>query len=92
MLADSDTDGIDRPVLPAGIDRVDLVLSTAATAGNLGWITGILRPFGHLSAVDLTGPIDTGLLMPKSLSLHTEMVFSQITNSGDIAAITLVEP
>jgi zinc-binding alcohol dehydrogenase family protein len=70
----------------AGIDRVDLVLSTAATAGNLGWITGILRPFGHLSAVDLAAPIDTGLLMPKSLSLHTEMVFSQITHGGDIAS------
>jgi NADPH:quinone reductase len=70
----------------AGIDRVDLVLSTAATADNLGWITGILRPFGHLSAVDLAGPIDTGLLMPKSVSLHTEMVFSQITNGGDIAS------
>ena len=57
------------------IDRVELVLSTAATAGNLGWITAILRPFGHLSAVDLAGPIDTGLLTPKSISLHTEMVF-----------------
>ena len=69
----------------AGIERVDLVLSTAATAGNLGWITAILRPFGHLSAVDLGGPIDTGLLTPKSVSLHTEMVFSQITYGGDIA-------
>lgn len=70
----------------AGIDRVDLVLSTAATADNLGTITGILRPFGHLSAVDLSGPIDTGLLTPKSLSLHAEMVFSQIMNGGDIAS------
>jgi zinc-binding alcohol dehydrogenase family protein len=70
----------------AGIGRVDLVLSTAATAGNLGWITGILRPFGHLSAVDLAGPVDAGLLMAKSVSLHTEMVFSQITYGGDIAS------
>jgi NADPH:quinone reductase len=55
-------------------------------AGHLGWITGILRPFGHLSPVDLAGPIDTGLLMPKSVSLHTEIVFSQITYGGDIAS------
>ena len=62
------------------------MLSTAATARNLGWITGILRPFGHLATVDLAGPIDTSLLMPKPVSLHTEMVFSQITYGGDIAS------
>jgi NADPH2:quinone reductase len=74
-----------RQLAGAGIDRVDLVLSTAATAGNLGWLTGILRPFGHLSVVD-SGPVDASLLMAKSVSLHTEMVFSQITYGGDIAS------
>jgi zinc-binding alcohol dehydrogenase family protein len=70
----------------AGIGQVDLVLSTAATAAGIGWIAGILRPFGHLSAVDLGGTLDTGPLMAKSVSLHTEMVFSQITNGAGAAS------
>lgn len=67
----------------AGIDHVDLVLSTAGTADNLGWIAEVLRPFGHLSAVDLAGPLDPMPLAAKSLSLHTEMVFSRITAGID---------
>ncbi|WP_431875723.1 alcohol dehydrogenase catalytic domain-containing protein [Amycolatopsis sacchari] len=69
----------------AGIDRIDLVLSTAGTAGNVGWIAEILRPFGHLAAVDLSGPFELGPLVGKSVSLHTENVFSKITAGGDIA-------
>lgn len=67
----------------AGIDHVDLVLSTAGTTASLGWIARVLRPFGHLSAIDLTGPVSSELLMPKSLSLHAEMVFSRITHCAD---------
>ncbi|WP_305788289.1 alcohol dehydrogenase catalytic domain-containing protein [Symbioplanes lichenis] len=70
----------------AGVDRVDLVLSTAGTAGNLGWIAEILRPFGHLAAVDLAGPLDLGPLTAKSVSLHTETVFSRILAGGDVAS------
>ncbi|GAB7046776.1 zinc-binding dehydrogenase [Catenuloplanes indicus] len=70
----------------AGLDRVDLVLSTAGTAHNLGWIAAALRPFGHLAAVDLNGPVDLGPLIDRSVSLHTETVFSRITAGGDAAA------
>ncbi|MFJ1758695.1 alcohol dehydrogenase catalytic domain-containing protein [Amycolatopsis sp. NPDC088138] len=69
----------------AGIGHVDLVLSTAGTSGHLGAIVEVLRPFGHLAAVDVTGPLDLGAFTGKSLSLHTEMVFSRITAGGDVA-------
>lgn len=71
----------------AGIDRVDMVLSTAGTTANLGWIAEALRPFGHLSAIDLGRPVDTGPLMRKSLSLHAEMVFSRIADGGSQATM-----
>jgi NADPH:quinone reductase-like Zn-dependent oxidoreductase len=69
----------------AGLDRVDLVLSTAGTADNIGWIAEILRPFGHLAAVDLSCPLHLDPLIGESVSLHTETVLSRITGSGDIA-------
>lgn len=67
----------------AGIHQVDMVLSTAATATNLAWIGALLRPFGHLSAVDLSAPLDLAPLIQKSVSLHTETVFSQIGGNTD---------
>ncbi|MDQ0778959.1 NADPH2:quinone reductase [Streptomyces aurantiacus] len=69
----------------AGVDRIDLVLSTSGTIGNVGWIAEILRPFGHLAVIDLNSPLDLGPLAGKSVSLHTETVFSRITAGGDIA-------
>jgi len=68
----------------AGVHPVDLVLSTSGTTGNVGWIAEILRPFGHLAAIDLNGPLDLGPLVGKSVSLHTETVFSKIMAGGDI--------
>ncbi|VVJ21950.1 Bifunctional protein: zinc-containing alcohol dehydrogenase / quinone oxidoreductase (NADPH:quinone reductase) (EC / Similar to arginate lyase [Amycolatopsis camponoti] len=70
----------------AGIDHVDLVFSTAGTSGHLGAIVEVLRPFGHLAAVDLAGPFDTAAFTGKSLSLHSEMVFSKIVAGGDVAS------
>lgn len=70
----------------AGVDQIDLVLSTAGTAGNVGWIAETLRPFGHLAATDLNGPIELGPLVATSVSLHTETVFSKITAGFDVAS------
>jgi NADPH2:quinone reductase len=68
----------------AGVDRIDLVLSTKGTAANVGWIAEVLRPFGHLAATDLTGATDLEPLIQKSVSLHTEMVFSRVTTGHDV--------
>ncbi|MFD4402366.1 zinc-binding dehydrogenase [Nocardia sp. NPDC058499] len=70
----------------AGIDHVDLVFSTSGTSGHLGAIVEVLRPFGHLASTDLTGPFDPGALTGKSLSLHSEMVFSKIVAGSDVGS------
>jgi zinc-binding alcohol dehydrogenase family protein len=67
----------------AGIRSVDMVLSTAGTTKNLPWIGKVLRPFGHLSTIDLGVALDLAPLTQKSVSLHTEMVFSHISGGGD---------
>src|ERR1700730_1468654 len=68
----------------AGIRHVDMVVSTAKTSEHLGWITKVLRPFGHLSVVDFAPSLDANTLMMKSLSLHLEMVFSRILHGSDV--------
>ena len=62
----------------ADIADVDMVLSTAATADNIGWIAKLLRPFGHLSVVDGVARHRRSPLMAKSASLHTEMIFARL--------------
>ena len=74
---------IEDQLASAHIPQIDMVLSTAKTADNLGWIVKLLRPFGHLSVVDLSPSIDANALMLKSASLHMEMVFSKILNGRD---------
>jgi zinc-binding alcohol dehydrogenase family protein len=85
------TKNIEEQLAAAQITTVDLILSTAKTSENLGWIAKILRPFGHLSVIDLSPSLDANALMLKSASLHLEMVFSKILHGyevesqGDIA-------
>jgi NADPH2:quinone reductase len=62
----------------AGIPSLDLVLSTAKTGEQIGWIARALRPFGHLSVVDAGPSLDVSPLMMKAASIHLEMVFSRI--------------
>lgn len=66
-----------------GIQQVDMVLSTAGTSDNVPWMGALLRPFGHLATIDLGAPLDLAPLTQKSVSLHTEMVFSQISGGAD---------
>ncbi|WP_371409870.1 zinc-binding dehydrogenase [Micromonospora zamorensis] len=68
----------------AGVDRIDLVLSTKGTAANIGWIADVLRPFGHVATTDLTGTTDIEPLIQKSVSLHVEMVFSRVIAGHDL--------
>jgi NADPH2:quinone reductase len=67
----------------AGFEYVDMVLSTAATAYDLPQIAAVLRPFGHVSTVDVGAPLDLAPLVQRSASLHTEMVFSQVASGAD---------
>ncbi|MCB1470755.1 MAG: zinc-binding alcohol dehydrogenase family protein [Rhizobiaceae bacterium] len=70
----------------SGVDQVDMVFSTAGTARNLSWIAKLLRPFGHLSAIDIAPPFDASPIVSKSISLHTEMVFAKVISGFDLAS------
>jgi len=76
------TGDIPAQLAEAGVPHVDMVLSTAASARHLSWIPKVLRPFGHLSVVDGVPALDVGALAGRSLSLHTEMVFSRIVHGA----------
>jgi NADPH:quinone reductase len=71
-------DDVAAQLASADIPNVDMVLSTAKSADNIGWIAKLLRPFGHLSVVDGSPVLDASALMPKAASLHTEMIFSKM--------------
>jgi zinc-binding alcohol dehydrogenase family protein len=62
----------------SGQKHVDMVLSTAGSAENIGRIAQILRPFGQVSIIDAILAFDASLLAPRSITLHTEMIFSRI--------------
>jgi NADPH2:quinone reductase len=85
LVVDHTHDVIEQ-LAAAGVDRVDMVLSTAASAENIGWIAQLLRPYGHISIVDGAPTLDLGALMSKSASLHTEMVFSKVASGGDLGS------
>jgi NADPH2:quinone reductase len=70
----------------AGVDHIDMVLSTSGTTDNVGWLVEVLRPFGHLAVIDVNGVLDLGPLVGKSISVHTETVFSRVMAGGDIAS------
>lgn len=82
LVVDHSRDVADQ-LSTAGIDQVNMVLSTAGTAENLRWIAELLRPFGHLSAVDIAPPFDASPIVSKSISLHTEMVFARVGGNFD---------
>lgn len=71
------TKDIEKQLNSTGIQHIDMVLSTANTADNLGWIAKLLRPFGHVCVVDVASPLDASVLLQKSASLHMEIVFSR---------------
>ncbi len=85
LVVDHTQDVIEQ-LAESGVSQIDMVLSTAGSAGNLGWIAELLSPYGHVSIVDGGGPLDLGPLMEKSVSLHTEMVFSKVKNGGDLGS------
>jgi len=85
LVVDHSEDVVDQ-ITAAGIHHVDMVVSTAGTAENLDWIASLLRPFGHLSAVDIGSPLDLSPIVSRSVTLHTEMVFAKVINGFDLGS------
>jgi zinc-binding alcohol dehydrogenase family protein len=73
---------IPEQLAAANIPHVDMVLSLSHSGDNIEWIAKVLRPFGHLSVVDMSPGLNPSLLMMKALSLHTEMVFTRIMHDS----------
>ncbi|MEU9336482.1 zinc-binding alcohol dehydrogenase family protein [Streptomyces sp. NPDC048290] len=68
---------------PGGLDHV---FSTAGTDRNLRAYAEMLKPFGHLVAIDDFGPVEIGLLKPKSISFHWELMFTRsLHRTADMA-------
>jgi NADPH2:quinone reductase len=78
------TQDIAQQLEASGQRHVDMVLSTAGSAENIGRIAQILRPFGQVSIIDAIAAFDAGLLAPRSITLHTEMIFSRILAGYDL--------
>jgi NADPH:quinone reductase-like Zn-dependent oxidoreductase len=79
------SDDVAAQLAAANIRAIDMVLSTAGTADNLGWISKVLRPYGHIAFTDVVPPLDLGPMGPlgaKAPSLHMEMMFSRIVNNS----------
>jgi len=77
------SDDVPAQLSAAAMPHVDMVLSTAGSASNLGWIARVLRPFGHVSIVDFAASLDVSPLVAKSATLHTEMIFSRVLHGSD---------
>ncbi|MFC5829576.1 zinc-binding alcohol dehydrogenase family protein [Nonomuraea insulae] len=60
--------------VPAG---VDYVFSTAGTDRNLPAYAELLHPFGHIVAIDDYDTLPVGVLKPKSISFHWELMFTR---------------
>ena len=79
------TGDVPAQLAAANIHEVDMVLSTAGTADNLGWIAKIIRPYGHIAFTDMVPPLDLGPMGPlggKSPSIHMQMMFTRIVNNS----------
>jgi NADPH2:quinone reductase len=77
---------IEEQLAAEHIEQIDMVFSTAKTADNLPWIAKLLRPFGHLSVIDMSPSLNANALMLKSASLHTEIVFSKVLHGYDVGS------
>ncbi|WP_053847196.1 zinc-binding alcohol dehydrogenase family protein [Streptomyces sp. NRRL B-24085] len=72
-----------REVAP---DGVDFVFSTAATDRNLAAYADLVKPFGHIVAIDDFDQLEIGLLKSKSIAFHWELMFTRsLHQTADLA-------
>ncbi|MEV4457324.1 zinc-binding alcohol dehydrogenase family protein [Microbispora sp. NPDC049633] len=57
-------------------DGVDFVFSTTGTDRNLAAYAEALTPFGRIVAIDDHDSLDIGVLKPKSIAFHWELMFT----------------
>ncbi|ABK70137.1 zinc-binding alcohol dehydrogenase family protein [Mycolicibacterium smegmatis] len=69
-------------VAPDGVDY----LFTPFSAGNVDVFADIVRPFGHITAIDEPEGLDLVGLKTKSIAWHWELMFTRPLTGYDIAA------
>ena len=73
-----------------GIADVDFVMSTHATEQNLNWLVNVIRPYGHLAAIDIGRPFDVSPITARSLTFHSEMVFTKVLSNYEVESISRI--
>ncbi|MGW5333098.1 zinc-binding alcohol dehydrogenase family protein [Streptomyces bauhiniae] len=58
-------------------DGLEYVFSTAGTDRNLDAYAELLKPFGHIAAIDDFESLPVGVLKPKSISFHWTFMFTR---------------
>lgn len=69
-------------VAPDGVDY----LFTPFSAGNVDTFAAIMRPFGHITAIDEPEGMDLVPLKPKSIAWHWELMFTRPLFGYDMLA------
>jgi D-arabinose 1-dehydrogenase-like Zn-dependent alcohol dehydrogenase len=64
-----------------GVGTVDLVFATRHSESHLLGIIRLLKRYGHLSLIDVNRNLDVSRLMPLSVSIHLETVFTRILHN-----------
>ncbi|MBY8881605.1 zinc-binding alcohol dehydrogenase family protein [Actinacidiphila acidipaludis] len=67
-------------------DGLDFVFGTIATDHNLAAYAELVKPFGHIVAIDDFGQLEIGLLKSKSIAFHWEFMFTRsLHRTADLA-------
>jgi NADPH2:quinone reductase len=60
-----------------GISSVDFVFAINGLKESITWLPGVIRPYGHLSIIEVGTGVDLWQFLGKSISIHLEYVFSK---------------
>lgn len=60
-----------------GISDVDFVFAVNGLKESITWLPKVIRPYGHLSVIEVTTGVDLWQFLAKSISIHLEYVFSK---------------
>jgi NADPH:quinone reductase len=60
-----------------GISGVDFVYAVKGLKEAITWLPKVIRPYGHLSIIEVDTGVDLWQFLGKSISIHLEYVFSK---------------
>jgi zinc-binding alcohol dehydrogenase family protein len=85
VIVDHRAPDLDRQVLAAAPGGVDYVF-TAQSKGRIPLFTKVVRPFGHIVAIDDERDLDLIALKDKAISWHWEFMFARARYNWDLSA------